>query len=324
MKKALLFIVSSLISLNLVASIPTVEGLFRNGANPDLNGDTVAINMMISETRPNEELNTAETIESYYKLIFGVTKGAPLRMIQVRYIDSALNTNQVVAVRSFENFRTVIADDSAFERVLAHSLVLMHALNDSSGFNSLLKRYSRGYLSNNELVNQDKRRIYGRYKDHMREKQDGPSPLSPTDPEDKKALNEIMAARFYEDTKKVKMIRQGGEFFWEVNLDTFKAQFDHSTRQLRRMSINTFQGQAQIDIGPYAAVNGTFEMPAFVLIRYEDGRQSRISFSGYQDFNSRNKRFQERISDYQKFMQQSLQRISSEQVSSLPVVRYMY
>lgn len=323
------------LSFSASASIPAVEGLFRNGDNPELTGDTVAINVVVEEVQaqiesseiepaPAEEPEQQKVVaQSFYKLIFSVVKGQPLSMIQVRYTGPQLETDQVIDVKYFENLQRTFTQETSFNRLLTTSLITMHALNHSDGFNEMLKRFARDYKPNSELVNQEKRRLYSKYKQHLSEKDEGPSPLTPEDPEQMMVVKEVLKSRFYDNTKKAKLIRTNNEFLWEVNLDTVKAQFSHDQRMLKKMNITNFNGEVQVDVGPYFAANGNFQLPSFILVKHSSGEEAKISFSGYQDFNSRNKRFSERVTDYEKYLQQNLSRLR-EQRALLPVTEYMY
>lgn len=327
------------LSLAVQANIPTVEGLFRNGDNPELTGDTVALNVVIEETQAQVEsvemvqMQEAQSTDeqplerakqqSFYKLIFSVTKGQPLSLIQVRYTGPQLETNQVIDVKYFENLERTFAQETSFNRLLTFSLISMHGLNRSTGFNELLKRFARDYKPNSELVNQEKRKLYSRYKQHLSEKSEGPSPLAPEDPDQMTVVKEVLKSRFYDNTKKAKLIRTNNEFLWEVNLDTVKAQFSHDKRMLKKMNITNFNGEVQVDVGPYFAANGSFQLPSFILVKHSSGEEAKLSFSGYQDFNSRNKRFSERVTDYEKYLQGNLPRLR-EQRSLLFATEYMY
>lgn len=320
-----------LVTFNVQASIPTVEGLFRNGSNPALSGDTVAINVSFVEEEliATEEGEAAQNInpiqqQSYYKLIFSTVSGQPLKAIQVRYFSDGMGINEVLSVKNFENIKATLAQESSFERLLTYSFVLMYALNDSSGFSEFLKRYARGYVPNQEMLNKEKISLYEKYKDHLRTKNEGISPLEPEEVEEKENVTQILSAPFYRGERKATLVRNGPVFLWEVNLDTFKAQFDHTNRQLVKMNVTTFEGEVEVDIGPYAAVNGEFVMPVFILLRYDSGKKVKILLSGYQDFNSRNKKFHERYTEYQKFLEQSQKRLEvATQDKPLPV-KFMY
>lgn len=341
MKHLILLSLTIFISLGARASIPTVEGLFRNGDNPELTGDTVALNVTIEEIQAQALTEDSEMVQmqapqmdeeqaskkvaqqSFYKLIFSVTKGQPLSMIQVRYTGPQLETNQVIDVKYYENLERTFAQETSFNRLLTFSLISMHGLNHSDGFNELLKRFARDYKPNSELVNQEKKKLYSKYKQHLSEKSEEASPLAPEDPEQLTMVKEVLKSRFYDNTKKAKLIRTNNEFLWEVNLDTVKAQFSHDQRMLKKMNVTNFNGEVQVDIGPYFAANGNFQLPSFILVKHSTGEEAKISFSGYQDFNSRNKRFTERVTDYEKYLQQNLPQLR-EQRALLPATEYMY
>lgn len=330
-------IIFTLITTNLAfASGPTVEGLFRNGSNPALVGDTVAMNIKFVEQTLSVKQETAEgaeevnsdeapqTQESFYKVIFSMSSGQPLKALQVRYLYEAMEIDQVLSVKNFENLNATLAQESSFERLLVYSFILMYGLNDSSGFSEFLKRYGRGYVTNKEMVNKEKINLYEKYKEHLRSESEGPSPLEPETEQDKENVAKILSAPFYKGERNATLVRNGPEFLWEVNLDTFKAQFDHTNRKLMKINVATFEGEVEIDVGPYVAVNGEFELPTFILLRYDSGRSVKIYFSGYQDFNSRNKKFAERYTDYQKFQEQSQKRMGQSKDIIPAPSKFMY
>lgn len=336
MKAILFFTIPFFVALSAYGSIPSVEGLFRGGDNPDIAGDTIAVNVFISETQPStSDQQVVQTVvegdqetlikvkESFFKLIFSVTPGRPIGLIQVRYSAAGLETNQVAQVKYIENLEKSFAQEPSFNRLLAYALITMHSLNKSSGFDELLKRFARDYKSNAELLNQDKKRLYTKYKEHLASKSEELSPLEPESDEEKERVNEILGSRFYDNTGKAKLIRTNNEFLWEVNLDTLKAYFNHDDRLLKKIVMTNFNGEVQVDVGPYFKATGDFKLPSFVLVKHSTGEEAKITFSGYQDFNSGNKRFLDRAEDYEKFTQKNIssQLVNKEQ---LHVVEYMY
>lgn len=310
---------------NISAAIPTVEGLFRNAANADVQGDTIALSLIIEKMQEDnleeDRFSRGEEIPVgplYLKVIFSRTENEPARMIQVLYSEAAMENNQVVDVFYSQNIFEQIRLDSPLERKLLFGLLTKYGLNSSNGMNSVLQRVTPDYRLNREIISSEKRNLYNTYMQYLREaegRREQPAdeqvenPMRPEDPEERERVNEILAANFFEDLGQVTLERLQGRFYWRVALDNMSARFSHEAHRLRQMVMRTIDGEMEINIGEYVMFNGVHDLPKQINLKLANGERYRITFTAHQDFVSRNRTIQQRYQEYDRLRESNAGRL---------------
>jgi hypothetical protein len=298
-----IFIISALaFSWCLGAAVPTVEGLFRNGANADIQGDTIALSLIIENI--DEE---SEDLPLYMKVIFSNRENEPQRMIQVLYTEAAMENHQVSDVYLSGNISDQIRLDSPVERKLLFGLLMKYGLNSSLGMNHVITRVSPDYKTNKELISDEKLLLYRKYMQFLRETERSQrnaegveNPMRPTDPEVRERVREVLAENFFRDAGAVQLKREKGRFYWEVSLDNFNAMFTNDRHRLRRLGLRSIDGVLELSIGEYVMFNGVHDLPKTMLWSLPNGNRYRLTFTAHQDFVSRNRTIQQRHQEYER------------------------
>jgi hypothetical protein len=307
MKTSIILMTLFLSSFSLSAAVPTMEGLFRNGANADVTGDTIAISIAIEKISTEEENSTRPV---YAKFIFSNNEKEPVRMIQVIYSNATMDNSAAVDVVVSSDIIDQIRKDSPIERKLIYSMLLMYGLNSSEAMNVVSKRVSPDYQSNKDLVNVEKRELYQRYMNYLRNRDETAqptdeeeSPLKPQDEEEQERVKEILASKFLNQTESVVLSRQKGNFFWEVRLENLIARFTHQDHRLRTLTMNTIDGILQVALGDFVMFNGVHELPKVMSWVLPNGESYKFTTLAHQDFVSRNKSFNQRVLEYEEIIQ---------------------
>lgn len=317
-----------LLSFNLLAAKPTIEGLIRNGNNPELIGNLVMVKLAIEEI-PNHEILQKTNMEKaeefkatlepilmerkvepkYIKFVFSLEKKDKIGLIQLEYSDGSMKNEFLDKVGYFPNLIKDIDLDAKLERSLFYSLVTMFSLNDSRTMSTLFKKLDLEYKTNKELMNPEKISLLNRYKLYLgkikespEEKEELVNPLKPIDEERKQKVKEILGSSMYHKGNKVSLIRKGGEFFWEVALTNINALFTNDDQRIDNLKIRTIDGEIKTTFGEYLLFNGIQELPKIMMIKSLNHRIYKAKFIDYKIYNSK-KKFYKRVENYKKLLE---------------------
>jgi hypothetical protein len=317
-----------LLSFNLVAAKPTIEGLIRNGNNPELIGNLVMVKLAIEEIANHEILQktnveNAEEFKAklepllmerkvepkFIKFVFSLEKKDKIGLIQLEYSDGSMKNEFLDKVGYFPNLIKDVDLDAKLERSLFYSLVTMFSLNDSRTMSALFKKLDLEYKTNKELMNPEKISLLNRYKLYLgkikespEEKEELINPLKPQDEELNQKVKEVLGSSMYHKGEKVSLIRKGGKFFWEVALTNINALFTNDEQRIENLKIRTIDGEIKTTFGEYLLFNGIQELPKIMMIKSLNHRIYKAKFIDYKIYNSK-KKFYKRVENYKKLLE---------------------
>ena len=325
-KKILLLCLIS--SFSLQAAIPTMEGLFRNGNSPDLNGELVVVRLMIEENN-NEALLRKVKIEDqepldetldpillekgdkskFVKFIFSIERNNRIGVIQIEYANNQMKYSEIDRVEYIPNLLKDIDLDANLERRLFYSMVLMYALNDSRAISGNLKKLDFEFKTNKEIINQEKIDLlkkYQRYLESIKKEPDLrgviPNPLKPDDVEELIKVKEMLTSSIYLKSNRVQLIRKKGKFYWEINLTNIYALFHNETNRLDTLKVTTFNGEMDIRLGEYILFDGIHELPKNMVIKTTKQRLFKVVFLDYKNFSKSKRSLSSRAKEYKKHL----------------------
>lgn len=330
MKKYLKISLLILMTINLQAAIPTMEGLFRNGINPDIVQDlaVLVVKMKNIKTAQVEVENDIEKIavdnSKYYKILYNNTSQGPQDVIIATYKNANLDETELVAVKSYRNEKEMIGSSPVLHKKLTMAILNMFALNSSNGISTVLKELDNEFMTNKEMVNNDKKELLEKYRkfliakkeyDHkikemkknganINEMEKVSAPLSPMQPEsaeEKTELNQIMSNSLYVPNKMIKLVKDGSDFFWVLQTEKINARFKNDTHMLKVLKINSDTGEYVVLPHEYATYQGEYLLPKKIEIKSEFV-QSELEIQNYYLLNSKNKNFSDRIEEYKKLL----------------------
>lgn len=308
------------------AAIPTAEGLFRNGSNHELDGNIALLDLIITEVENKKLLESTPAaspvvgVESaqavmernlapprYLRYIFdNLDRG--YKLLQVDYSSNKMVDSNIIDVFATTTLRAKLNDEGYVERQLFYSLLGMYALNRSQEISDFLKKYCPEFKRNNEIINQEKKELYERYKKYLAAINSDASlaeklenPLKPADEEDQKKVEQIQKSRMYYAEDQVSMVKRGDTFQWKVEFKNVLAYFSNQDHRLKSLNYEVPGASVSVNADNYVLYNGIHSLPKSFMIKQRDGRLFRVQILDYKNWKSPDY-FSKKLNDYKEKM----------------------
>ena len=241
-------------------AVPTMEGLFRNGANPTHQGNVVSIHLLTEQVYGEEKRKAI-----YTKLIFFLKNDRSADLIQIVYHNKNMDMSSIVRVAHLKDLPGKINFDRDGNRKLLFSLFEMFFLNRSASIGRLLKQIDSSFVLNKEILNEEAVSLYRKYRNHLRRNKGVANPAFNFEAEKKKI------GSFYQRDSSVKLVKISEQFFWKIELDRLKAFFTNEKHQLREMELNVRGDQISISTDGFATFSKIYELPKAILFKNKAG-----------------------------------------------------
>jgi hypothetical protein len=323
MNKKYLIICLVLIGNMAMASVPTVEGLFRNSSNKVVTAEAVIVSYSIEEQQ-NELLmqkTESEVVNNGLETEMLKEKTKPIFVKETLYKDSDSNTVQsikylynsgemkkrdMVKFKYSPNYRSKIINEFNVNKRLLSSLAMMYLRNNSEVIGTLLKEKGNNYLSNKQILNSDKTKLLENYKEYLISTKEDPdlreelsSPLNPTDLEEKGKVLDLMKKNIYQKTNQVKLVKTQNGFRWNVDLGTINAEFSNEGHRLKKFNLQS-NGNIEVTTGDHVLFNGIHELPKVIIFKSSNDRVYKIRFLSLKHYQSYKKSFSKAIKNLSK------------------------
>ncbi|OFZ25182.1 MAG: hypothetical protein A2381_12135 [Bdellovibrionales bacterium RIFOXYB1_FULL_37_110] len=288
-------------SSNLFSAYPTAEDLFKNTGNQEVAGNQIVLKFQVEESDEKRikselegdlsnkdviktEIPEALTLEKHDKFetkyltwTFSLKKESKIELFQEVYSDSLMKSPHLELINYLGDYHSKIRDDNNLERSLFYAIISSLVLNDSRGMVEFLMRHEPTFLSNTMLLNREKIKHLEKYKLFLAEKKDKNLPVpTPSLDEDastkKKQMDEMMHMSMYQKNNQVSLQRLDGNFFWMVNLPTFKAYYKNENRDLYKVDFNKDTANITTIMGNYMLFDGIHQLPKRILFKTTNGR----------------------------------------------------
>lgn len=312
-----LLLVSFLNSFSLFAATPTMEGLFRNGANADIGGELVILRLQVeeksndllmerlkvegNEQKLSELLQNEKMPAKYIELILSPDSSKGFEAVMNEYSNRTFSENAIWRSEYLSSFNSKIKKEGRVGRNMLYSAVMMLALNDADPMVKLIKSYNKDFELNREVMNSDKISLLKRYqkylslvKDDKEIRNELESPMNPTDEAKKQQVVGLEKARMYRASSEVKLIRENALFFWMIELEKFQARFFNDTHQLDFLKMNVGDGQVELNCSDYILFEGRFRLPRYFMLKDINDRLYKISFLGIKSYSKSSVKLTER------------------------------
>ena len=323
-----------------MAARPTIEGLFRNGDNAELIGETSIIAFEIESLntlQPKASESTAPLDEDelndspkplqllelpattpsevpvdekrYIKLHFRQMANGRTKLLQAEYSGAEMNSSELLQIKKYKNFGRKLAKEERDNTNLFYSLVMMFALNESKPLSRLFKMYNLDFLENREVMNEEKVKLYQRYKEYLTSikedkylKDELVSPMAPEEVEEKTLIQEILSSAMYRSSDRIKLVQQNGDFFWQLSLEKTMALFFNHSHRLQMLHTQFGAKRYVIYCGEYVLYNGVHSLPQNIRIELDDGTGYIVKIIKYSNFEDRKRSFNQRVDGYNKIL----------------------
>lgn len=324
-----LFILTTLMTLLTFISVdktfafkPSVESLFRNGSNGDVEKRTVVGNLLIESVGAGSE-NLSDTNNNTFvkklelpkyttvKLLFYNENNKRNKLIQLDYLDNNFSESNIKKLhyKNNTNLKMLGLISENIDGQFFYSIMNSLLNNDGSFMIDLLKSLGSPIRSNKELINQEKYQLLGKYKNYLVSKIDKidkvdqqslKNPLQLNDPEEQKKNQEVIKQKFYHDSSYVTHVKDGESFYWEINDSIITARFTEQERHIKYLKIKTLSGLVEMSFRDYILFNSTHEFPREILFKSTLGNQFKITLKKLSVFEDSKDQLSRRLQRYRE------------------------
>ncbi len=313
------------ISFSTYASIPTTEGLFRNGNNADVSANLIMLKAVVSSKvssmlmeKPAEEISSTQEKEAitdgpkviHAKFLLSTENGERVQLIQALYTSGKMETDQLADVRYFSNLKEKVKK-SPPRLALFYSLLTSLALNRSEEIDTFLRLNSKNYKSNKDLVDPEKKALYERYKRYLKLikedeslKETMSNPMKPEDPEVAKSIEIVKNKSFMMRDENVSLLKSTNGFKWVIDLDVMSAVFDNKSHRLEKLSFGKVDKNLIFNFDDYILFDGTHELPKLVNL-VSPSEEVEVRMTSLTHLNLGNKSMPTRYGEYRDFLKDS-------------------
>lgn len=307
---------------NIYAAVPTVEGLFRNPANPNIEGDYVVLQLSVEEIK--DKANTSSFLQvpfvssensdpqalekGFYKFIINKKPEASYyHIIQVSYETGAMNIDHIKNVKIFKHFQKSLLKQEDLNKKIFYSLLTMFSLNSSAGMSDLLSKYGVNYAKNKEVMNKDKVGLMKKYKSYLSKIKENvednnteeiDSPFKPKDEEASLKVKDILSQNMYNESTSISLTRKSKKFYWQVELENIYALFSNNAHQLLYFKLKDKEELFDIYFRDYILFNGRHNLPKNIDFKISNNKTYKIKILKYSNFLNKSKNINERYKEY--------------------------
>lgn len=295
--KLLAFLVFFLFSTQLLAAVPTEEGLLKNLNNAGIPGNLITIKAMVQ----GPEVDGAKT--DYYRFQISLENPAVVSLLQVAYSNGQMLNSQMKDVKYIPDMVSAIKRDKSVERGLFYAALMMLATNKSNGMEAFLEKNGIQIVRNKNILNEEKMKLLRAYRTYLannKGKGDANSPLNPPDPANKAKVVELFRANTFDRAKNIELTKIENEFVWKVDWKSTQGYFTNEDRRLRRLDYVNGDLNVRLDATEYIQFNGTNELPKFIFMKDSKGLSSKMQILGLDTKTNREKKLAERYDELKK------------------------
>ena len=281
------------------AYVPTVESLLRNGANPDVTMNGVALNLSVRKINPgNNESSSLVSVgrgEDFFKLYLSKISADSTKVLQARYNNANFADESITHKAYYPNFTayTIKPSVEQLERGLFYGLLQSLAYNNGAHLINYLKSLDVPVRLNQDLINREKIEQLASYKQYLlaaqknRNKPGIENPLRPEDASARARAEEISNASMYVDTHQVSISRQDGQMSWLINAAPFEAVISYSRREIQKIKFKSASGEFEILCKDYWLANGTHSFPRTMVIKTVSGDTYQVDVTNLRHYNDK-------------------------------------
>lgn len=266
------FIMFFIVSAQVLASVPTEEGLLKNLNNADLPGQFITVKMMMQ--------NLAEQDKSdYLKIIMSLENPSSISVMQIVYSSSQMQAVQAKSVKYIPDLMAQIRKEKNQERSMFYSVLMMLATNRSEGMEIFLVKNGVSIVKNRSILNEEKMKLLKAYRSHLvnnKGRGDTGSPLNPDDPKNKEKVLELFRANTFKRAPNIELVKKDNEFMWKTDWKSLQGFFSNEERRFRQLELNSPEGQIRMEGSNYVMFNGVNELPKFITFKDQKGQNFKI------------------------------------------------
>lgn len=265
-----------------MAAIPTMEGLFRNGANENISGNLVVFDLLVTEQPKIQEVDEKPK-ENFLKIVLFQDEDKSIKLYQFQYSDAQMSDQKITHFAKVSHLHTKLKNDTKIERAVFYSVLNMIGLNYSNSITSILKKYNPDFKFNREVINGEKVALYRGYRDYLADKGKTlkESPLNPLKTEEKIRVDTLVKSSMYRSSGNVKMIKRDGNFYWFLDLSRSSALFSNDKHFIKEFKILLPKGSIELDFDDYLSLSGVQMLPGQIMFKDSNERFYKIRITNF-------------------------------------------
>lgn len=259
MKK--LVLLSFLYSSFVFSYRPTVESLFRNGSNPEVEKPSTSYEFSL--------LKEGKQSPYIFKVFFSEAPGGTELFQVVR--DGTNTVLKTKTLNRLESDLRSVKDEQAIFYAVLNSLLR----NNSEVMIGVLKTKGVDVSYNRETVNPEKKVLLEKYRTFLERKKKNPnysdenSPLFSKSKEEKAEVMKLYNESYYAEAEKALLIKEGDSIYWKVLKNNFEALFDHKSRKLQSLKFGEESSVVKMSFQNYFKIDGKHEVPKYIYVNYK-------------------------------------------------------
>ncbi|MGE3608814.1 MAG: hypothetical protein AB7I27_04430 [Bacteriovoracaceae bacterium] len=298
-------LITFFVSFQAFAYVPTVESLFRNGSNPDINVNGAAVTFSLKRINPQE----GQKAEEFYKVFLSKAGGDSVKVAQARYNNNTFSESALDHKIYYSNMNpyTLKGSNEDVEKSLFYSLMHSMVFNNGSHIVNYLKSIGVPVKLNNDLINRDKVELLAAYKHYLAATNKDrtakiPNPLRPEDAGEKEKVDRVMSEGMYIDTNQVKLSREGGEAAWLVTALPFEAMVSYKDRDVHVLKYKSTQGEFELLAKTFWLANGTHRLPRFMTIKTFKGETFELEITNLRHYQEKEEDIVRRLKNWDQIL----------------------
>lgn len=269
--KIIYSLVLCMLSLNLLASVPTEEGLLKNLNNADLPGKNITIKMQVQQQVADKVLAGPENEKmDYVKLVLSLDNANAIGLLQVTYNNSQMQNSQIKDVKYIPDLLGQIRREKQIEKSMFYAVMMMLATNYSQGMEAFLEKNGVSIVKNKAILNEDKLKLLRAYRSFLinnKGRGDAGSPLNPEDPKNREQIVNLFRSNTFKRANNIELIKLDNEFMWKVDWKNIQGYFTNEERRFRALDYSTMEAHVKLEATSYLLFNGVNELPKYLTLK---------------------------------------------------------
>ena len=273
------------------AYVPSLESLFRNGANKDVTTNTLSIQAKVEKI---SDVDTATTVENttaqYFRWIYQHAGADRLKMVQLEYNHPSFGDHFLVDKYYVSQLNPLMFSQGSrgVDQGLYFSVMNSLLINDGSFLINFLKQKNIMAALNEDSINTEKRDLLLQYKNYIAELGKNIKTDNPIEPQDRTQLphaQKILRSTYINESLKIKLEKWRDEFCWKVESENFEAWVTDEKRQIVKILFKSPGGDFEAIFDDHILLNGSHTFPRVVTIRTTQNEYYKIQFSDLNYFS---------------------------------------
>jgi hypothetical protein len=288
-KTALLVLILATRTAN--SYVPTVEGLFRHGGNPEVATNALVVTAKVTPYNPyDDNADSAARAALWVKWVYNVSGQGKIKLTQTLHRAAATSDADMVDKVYVPDLNPQSFGAAQAERGLWLGMFNSVLINDGSFLVLFLRHLGAEVRLNHELLNQEKVQLLHRYRAWLAQNKGGrqagsDSPMSPTAPAERERVQHLLASPMYQDTKQVALSRYQGAPAWQVRAEPFEAWIEDQNRDVRQLLLRLPAGEIEIQCRGAGLIDGVHRVPREIFWRGLQEQHFRIEVLSLKTFS---------------------------------------